>query len=65
MMNFKEFTDNEGSLFIDIREIAYFYEASNEEKEERGVNTTLCFKNGNCLSVNEKIAYVKDLMKWL
>ena len=65
MMNFKKFTDDEGSLFIDIREIAYFYEASDKEQIERGVNTTLCFKNGNCLSVKEKMTYLIEIMKWI
>ena len=65
MMNFKEFTDDEGVLYIDIREIAYFYEASEADREMRGVNTTLCFKNGNCISVIEKISVIKEVMKWV
>ena len=65
MMNFKEFHDDEGPLYVDIREIAYFYEANEDEKEQRGVNTVLVFKNQNSLSVTEKITTVIEVMKWV
>lgn len=59
MNKFKKFTDDEGSLYVSIEQIAYFY------YDEESSATVICLNNGISLYVNETIEYVLELVKWL
>lgn len=59
MNKFKEFTDGEGSLYVSIEQIVYFY------YDEESSATVICLNNGTSLYVNETIEYVLELVKWL
>lgn len=62
MINFVELHDKEGSIFVNRKDIVYFYE--NDRNCSGPERTCISLSNGNALTVNETMKEIKEIVQW-